>query len=104
MGLVSSICSFEATPRRKGAEGGIWGLIHRPYLTRQSLDALDTLRPRQRLTGRGSVVHDFVGSVGREGRHDDRWCHARQREKRGVSQRGGTLRPDPTAMRGEAIA
>ncbi len=76
---IISNCSFEATPRRMGAEGGIWGLIHRPYLTRQSFDALDTLRHRQRLTGRGSVFNSVVDSDGREG------CHARQREKRGVS-------------------
>ncbi len=104
MALVSHICADTATPRNKGANGGICGSIQAHHIRRQSFQPLYILRPPQRLTGRGSVVHDFVGSVGREGRHDDRWCHARQREKRGVSQRGGTLRPDPTAMRGEAIA
>ena len=93
MTTVASMPSFEATPRSTGAEEEIGGSVQAPYLTRQSLDALDALRPPQRLVGLGSISNSILDPVGREGRHDDRWCHARQREKRGVSLRGGTLIP-----------
>ena len=89
MVLVSSMCSVAATLKNTGAEGGIRVSSQAPYFTRQSCDVLDTLRPPQHLSGRGSVFDSLVESTCDE-RHCDRSWHGRQRLKRGVPSRGDT--------------
>jgi len=91
--LVSNICVDVVAARRKGATRGICGQQQAPHLTRQSVDALDTLRTPQRLTDRGSVLNSILDSVGGDGRHCEWSCHGRQRVKRGVSPKSGTQSP-----------
>ena len=81
MALVSHICDDTATPRNKGANGGICGSIQAHHIRRQSFQPLYILRPPQRLTGRGSVFNGVLGSAGGDARHGEWSCHARQRVK-----------------------
>jgi hypothetical protein len=94
MALVASICSSEATPGSMGAKGEMCASIQSLYLTRQSCDVLDTLRPPQHLSGRGSVFDSLVEST-RDERHRDGSWHGRQRLKRGVPSRGDTPSRSP---------
>jgi hypothetical protein len=89
MVLVSSMCSVASTPNSTGAERRIWVSIQPPYFTRQSCNVLDTLRPLQHLSGRGSVLDSLVEST-RDKCHCDWSWHGRQRLKRGVPSRGDT--------------
>ena len=95
MVLVSSIGVDAAAVRRKGAEEGICVSIQTPDLARHSFEVLDTLRPLQCLTGRGSVFNSLVDST-RDERHCDRSWHGRQRLKRGVPPRRDTPSRSPT--------
>ncbi len=91
MALVSHICADTATPRNKGANGGICGSIQAHHIRRQSFQPLYILRPPQRLTGRGSFFNSIIDSAGGDGRRCEWSCHARQRVKRGVPARWHAL-------------
>ena len=78
---VSSFGAHVATLRSKRAEGGNWGSIQPPHTTEPSVDTLYTLRPPQRLAGRGLILRS-VPEFARGGeRHREGSCHARQRVK-----------------------
>ena len=93
MVLVSKLGVDAAAVRRKGAEEGICVSIQTPDLTRHSFEVLDTLRPLQCLTGRGSVCNPVLDFACPEGRHQNWWWPVQYRGKAGVSLLGGTQSP-----------
>jgi len=81
MVLVSRSDVDTPTPGSTGAKEGICGSIEAPHITEPSLHALDTLRPPQRLAGRGLVLRSVPEFARGDRRHYEGSCHARHRVK-----------------------
>ena len=85
MTLVSRSDVDTPTPGSTGAKEGICGSIEAPHITEPSVDTLytlrHTLRPPQRLAGRGLVLRSVPDSARGGERHCEGSCHARQRVK-----------------------
>ena len=81
MALVSRSDVDGLTPSSERANEGICGSIEAPRITEPSVNTLDTLRPPQRLAGRGLVLRSVPEFARGDRRHCEGSCHARQRVK-----------------------